>query len=1055
MIHKLIETALVQRFFVLLLSAALIGYGAYSIMRLNVEAFPDVTNIQVQINTEAPGLAAVEVEQLITFPIESVMNGLPDVTDVRSISKTGLSVVTVVFEDSVDTYFARQLVLERLQLAKERIPEGLGEPEMGPITTGLGQIYKYILVGEGRTPMELRTINDWIVKFQLRTVPGVTDVLSNGGHVRQYQVNVDPNKLFKFNLTLKELEEALQANNNNAGGWYIEGAQEQLVVRGVGWIRGGRDGLKDLENIVLKSVDGTPIYVRDVAEVSYGSEIRQGAVTMNGQGEVVMGIVLQLKGANTKAVIERVREKIEEIQKGLPEGVKIVPVYDQAGLVEKAVETVSKALIEAAVLIVIVLALFLWNIRSALVVVSSIPLSMLIAFIMMRWFGLSANLQSLGGLAIGIGMMVDGSIVVVENVVRHLSEPPHRHEPLSHRILNAVREVGQPVFFAVIIIIVVFLPLFTLEGVEGKLFKPMAFTVAFAMLGSLIVALTLVPVLCSILFPASMSEKKSFIVRALEAIYRPVLRFALRRRLVVIVFAVLSLAASLATLPYLGTEFVPELDEGTMSIRVTMNPSISLEESKRIAARLERKLLKYPEVTYVFSQIGRPELGGDPEPISNNELNVGLKPQAEWTTAKSRAELIRIFQKDLGEHPGILLNFSQPIATRVDELLSGVRAQIAIKLFGEDLGVLQEMGRKIEAVVKTIPGAADVQMEQISGEAQLVIEANRDELARYGLNVAQVMEIVSTAIGGKAVTEIIEGQRRFAVYLRMDEDYRNNPERIGNLWVSNASGVRVPLSQVARIKLVEGPPTVSREDAQRRLVIQANVRGRDMGGFVLEAQKAIAEKVKLPPGYFLTWGGQFENQQRAQRTLMVVVPLCLGLIFVLLYMSFNSVKNALLIMLNVPFALIGGIFALAFSGQFLSVPSSVGFIALFGVAVLNGVVMVSYFNRLVRDGMPIDEAVELGAMLRLRPVLMTATVASLGLIPLLLSTGIGSEVQRPLATVVVGGLASSTLLTLIMLPALYKWFAVRPEVARPEMDKPVGEGATPPTAAGGTVAAGG
>lgn len=1027
MINNLIELSLRKRFFVILLSLGLIGYGIYSTLRLNVAAFPDVTNIQVQINTEAPGLAAVEVEQLITFPIESVMNGLPSVTDVRSISKTGLSVVTIVFEDGVDIYFARQLILERLQLAKERIPAGLAEPEMGPVTTGLGQIYKYVLVGENKSPMELRTINDWLVKFQLRTVPGVTDVLSNGGFVRQYQVQVDPNRLFKYELTIASLREAISTNNTNAGGWYLEGAEEQLVVRGVGWVRGGRAGLTDIENIVVKSQDGTPVYIRDVADVAYGPEIRQGAVTMNGEGEVVMGIVLQLKGANTKAVIEDVRRKIVSIQKTLPDGVRIVPVYDQADLVEKAVETVRTALTEAAILIVIVLALFLWDIRSALVVVCSIPISMLIAFIMMRWFGLSANLQSLGGLAIGIGMMVDGSIVVVENVVRHLSEPEHRSEPLHHRVVRAVREVGQPVFFAVLIIIVVFLPLFTLEGVEGKLFKPMAFTVAFAMLGSLLVALTLVPVLCSLLFKESAEEKESIIMRTLNAAYAPILRFALKRRGVVIACAILGLGASLATVPFLGTEFVPELDEGTMSIRVTMNPSISLEEGKRIATRLELKLKKYPEVTYVFSQIGRPELGGDPEPISNNELNVGLKPQSEWTTADSRQELIRVLQRDLSEHPGILLNFSQPIATRVDELLSGVKAQIAIKLFGEDLEVLGEKGREIEALVKAIPGAADVQMEQISGEAQLIVEADRDALARYGLNVSQVMEIVSTAVGGEAVSEVIEGQRRFDVYLRMAEAYRNSPAAIGNLWIAGEDGLRVPLSQVANIRLVEGTPTVSREAAQRRVVIQANVRGRDMGGFVQEAQQAIATKVTLPSGYFVTWGGQFENQQRAQKTLMVVVPLCLGLIFLLLYLSFNSVKNAALIMLNVPFALIGGIFALAVSGQFLSVPSSVGFIALFGVAVLNGVVMVSYFNRLVRDGMSVDDAVETGAMLRLRPVLMTATVASLGLIPLLLSTGIGSEVQRPLATVVVGGLATSTLLTLILLPALYKWFAIGPE----------------------------
>lgn len=1027
MINNLIELSLRKRFFVILLSLGLIGYGIYSTLRLNVAAFPDVTNIQVQINTEAPGLAAVEVEQLITFPIESVMNGLPSVTDVRSISKTGLSVVTIVFEDGVDIYFARQLILERLQLAKERIPAGLAEPEMGPVTTGLGQIYKYVLIGENKSPMELRTINDWLVKFQLRTVPGVTDVLSNGGFVRQYQVQVDPNRLFKYELTIASLREAISTNNTNAGGWYLEGAEEQLVVRGVGWVRGGRAGLTDIENIVVKSQDGTPVYIRDVADVAYGPEIRQGAVTMNGEGEVVMGIVLQLKGANTKSVIEDVRRKIVSIQKTLPEGVRIVPVYDQADLVEKAVETVRTALTEAAILIVIVLALFLWDIRSALVVVCSIPISMLIAFIMMRWFGLSANLQSLGGLAIGIGMMVDGSIVVVENVVRHLSEPEHRSEPLHHRVVRAVREVGQPVFFAVLIIIVVFLPLFTLEGVEGKLFKPMAFTVAFAMLGSLLVALTLVPVLCSLLFKESAEEKESIIMRALNAAYAPILRFALKRRGVVIACAIVGLGASLATVPFLGTEFVPELDEGTMSIRVTMNPSISLEEGKRISKRLELKLKKYPEVTYVFSQIGRPELGGDPEPISNNELNVGLKPQSEWTTAHSRQELIRVLQRDLSEHPGILLNFSQPIATRVDELLSGVKAQIAIKLFGEDLEVLGEKGREIEAAVKAIPGAADVQMEQISGEAQLIVEADRDALARYGLNVSQVMEIVSTAVGGEAVSEVIEGQRRFDVYLRMAEAYRNSPAAIGNLWIAGEDGLRVPLSQVANIRLVEGTPTVSREAAQRRVVIQANVRGRDMGGFVQEAQQAIATKVSLPSGYFVTWGGQFENQQRAQKTLMVVVPLCLGLIFLLLYLSFNSVKNAALIMLNVPFALIGGIFALAVSGQFLSVPSSVGFIALFGVAVLNGVVMVSYFNRLVRDGMSVDDAVETGAMLRLRPVLMTATVASLGLIPLLLSTGIGSEVQRPLATVVVGGLATSTLLTLILLPALYKWFAIGPE----------------------------
>ncbi len=1021
MISSIIEGALKQRFLVVICGLGVVLYGVYSMLRLNIEAFPDVTNIQVQINTAVPGLAAVEVEKLVTFPIESVMNGLPDVTEVRSISKTGLSVVTVVFKDDVDIYFARQLVLERLQVAKGRIPEGLGEPEIGPITTGLGQIYKYILVGEGKSAMELRTINDWFVKFQLRTVPGVTDVLSFGGEVRQYQVRVDPNKLLEYKLTLKDIEDAIRANNTNAGGWYIEGEQEQLVVRGEGLIRGSREGLTDIENVVLKAEHGTPVYVRDVAVVEYGAEIRQGAVTMNGQGEVVMGIVLQLKGANAKQVIERVSEKVASLQSSLPEGVKILPVYDQAELVEKAVGTVREALAEAAVLIVIVLFLFLWNVRSALVVVSSIPLSMLIAFTMMRWYGLSANLQSLGGLAIGIGMMVDGSVVMVENIVRHLAEPNRLGDTLVHRVREAAQEVGQPVFFAVLIIVVVFLPLFTLQGVEGKLFSPMAFTIAFAMLGSLVVALTIVPVLSVLLLRGKLSERDSFLVRFLKMLYRPALGWTLRHRWIVTGTTLLALTASLLTLPYLGTEFVPELDEGALSIRVTMDPSISLSEAKRIATYLEGRLVKYPEVKYALSQIGRAELGGDPEPIANNEINVGLKPQAEWTTTHSREELLRIFEKDLSTYPGILLNFSQPIATRVDELLSGVKAQLAIKLFGDDLEVLEKKGHEIEAVIRSIRGASDVQTEQISGEAQLVVRADRDALARYGLNVEQVMEIVSTAIGGKAVTEVLEGQRRFDVYLRMSAAHRSDQDSIGNLWVSNRDGVHVPLSQVADIRLIQGPPTVSREDAQRRIVIQCNVRDRDMGGFVAEAQKAVRERVRVPAGYFVTWGGQFENQQRAQKTLMVVVPVSLGMIFFLLFMSFNSIKNSLLIILNVPFALVGGIFALALSHQYLSVPSSVGFIALFGVAVLNGVVMVSYFNQLVRQGMTLDEAVAQGAMLRLRPVLMTATVASLGLIPLLLSSGIGSEVQRPLATVVVGGLISSTLLTLLVIPALYRW----------------------------------
>jgi len=1023
----LISSSLRQPFLVIAIVAGVVAYGIHAMLGLNVDAFPDVTNVQVQVSTEAPGLAAIEVEQLITFPIESVMGGLPDVEEVRSISQTGLSSVTVVFADHVDTYFARQLVLERLQVAKERIPEGLGEPEMGPITTGLGEVYKYILTSETASPMELRTLNDWLVKFQLRTVPGVADVLSNGGEVRQYQVLADPRRLLEYDLSMDDLRRALQENNANAGGWYLEGKSEQLVVRGEGMIRGAREGVTDIESIVLKAFEGTPILVRDVAEVRYGSQIRQGAVTMNGNGEVVMGIVVQLKGANTKRVIEAVRAKLHDLEGTLPAGVKIVPVYDQADLVEKSISTVREALIEASLLIVVVLFLFMWDVRSALILVATIPMSILIAFIMMRWYGLSANLQSLGGLAIGIGMMVDSSLVVVENVVRRIAHDPGASIPLAERVRRASVEVGAPVFFSGLIIVVSKLPLFTLEGIEGKMFSPLAFTIAFAMVGALLVALTAVPVLCMLAFRGRVSESEPRLMRWLKQIYAPLLRGALRSRAAVVGTSLLLLGASLAVLPYLGTEFVPELDEGTLSVRVTMSPSISLAESKKIAERLERRLIRYPEVTYALSQIGRAELGGEPEAISNNEITVGLKPQKEWTTAHRREDLIRILSEDLNEHPGILISFSQPIATRVDELLSGVRAQIAVKLFGEDLGVLARKGAEIQEVVERIPGASDVALQQIAGEQQLVVRPDRARLARYGLNVSDVMDIVSTAVGGEAVTQVIEGQKRFDVYLRLAESFRDRAEAIGDLWVANEDHFRVPLSQVANIVWASGPPTVSREDAQRRIVVQCNVLGRDLGGFVQEARAAVAEAVDLPPGYFVTWGGQFENQQRAQRTLLVVIPVSVITIFLLLFLAFGSFRSVFLILLNVPFALVGGVFALALSKQYLSVPASVGFIALFGTAVQNGVVMVACLNELVRSGWNVEEAVVHGACLRLRPILMTAASAALGLVPLLLSTGIGSEVQRPLATVVVGGLASCTLLTLLVIPVLYRWFAVEPE----------------------------
>ena len=1026
MIERLVEAALRQRFLVGVFSLVLVAYGGYVAMRLPVAAFPDVTNVQVQVNTEAAGLSATDVEQLITFPVETAMMGLPRVAQVRSISKFGLSAVTVVFEDDVDIYAARQLVFERLAQARERIPEGLGSPQMGPITTGLGQIYQYTIEGEGQTAMELRTLNDWVVKYQLRGVRGVADVLSFGGEVRQYQVQVDPDRLLRYRLTLDDVVGAVAANNRNAGGQYLVGASEQLVVRGVGLIRGQREGLADIANIVIRSEDGTPIRVSDVAQVEYGAEVRQGAVSKNGRGEVVSGIVLQLQGANTMEVVQRVRERIEVIAGSLPEGVQIVPYYDQGELTGKAVKTVTEALLESGLLIIVLLFLFLGNVRAALVVVASIPLSLLVAFLMMDLVGLDANLMSLGGLAIGIGMMVDGSIVMVENIFRLLAE---RSEGDRRSIVaRAAREVARPVFFAVLIIVAVFLPLFTLQGVEGKLFGPLAFTTSFAMVGSLVAALAIVPALTTVLLTGKLKEEDPAFVRLLKRGYRPILVWVLSHRKTTLVGAMALLLAAGAVSPFLGTEFVPELEEGSMTIRVTMLPTVSLPQALDIGQRLETRLLEYPEVTYALSRIGRAELGGDPEPVSNNEIYVGLRSSEEldWVTAPDRIALAERMAEDLAkEFPGVLFNFSQPIATRVDELLSGVKAQIAIKIFGDDLATLAGLGGRVEAIIRGVPGAADVQLEQIEGEAQLVVRADRDAMARYGVNVSDVMSVVEHGVGGEAATEVLEGNRRFDVYVRVNSSQRSSLEAIGRLLVPGAGSARVPLSQVARIGVEEAPPQVSHEQGERRVVVQCNVRGRDMGGFVAEARRDVQREVALPPGYHTEWGGQFENQQRAKGTLMVVVPMSMLLILLLLYLSFNTVRHSLLVISNVPFAIIGGIFALAVSGQYLSVPSAVGFIAVFGVAVLNGVVLVACINGHYREGMDARDAAAKGAMQRLRPVLMTASVAMLGLIPLLVSSGVGSEVQRPLATVVVGGLLTSTSMTLLVLPVLYTMFVRR------------------------------
>ncbi len=1059
MLNNIIDFSVANRLLVVLSLLASVVVGVLILPTLNLDAFPDVTNVQVTINTEAQGLAAEEVEQLITYPIEAVMYSLPDVEEVRSISKTGLSGITVVFKEGTDIYFARQLVFERLQAAREQIPEGVGVPEMGPNTSGLGQVFQYMLRTDEPSQydtMALRGLNDWVVKLLLMPVDGVTEVLSFGGDVRQYQVQLDPKSLLSYGISADEVTAAIEANNRNAGGWYMDRGAEQLVVRGVGWVRSGEDGLRDIANVSLKDVDGVVVRVRDVANVAFGAEIRQGAVSMTlrdsqGEpkylGEVVVGIVLKRLGVNTKATIDGVKQRLPIIQAALPDGVVIEPFYDQSELVDKAVNTVAKALLEAFVLIVVVLLLFLMNLRASLLVLISVPISVGLALMAMAYWDVSANLMSLGGLAIAIGMMVDGSVVMMEHIYEHLSQPDQEHRKFiqanvapgdkhpfnaaqdSHgmalRIQQSAREVGRPVFFAVMIIIIVFAPLFSLEGVEGKLFQPMAISIVLSMFASLMVALVVIPALATYCFKKGVKHRESPLLRPIKKFYRKALKRALQARRSVVAIALTLFVASLLLVPWLGTEFVPELEEGTINVRVTLAPSSSLDTALTVAKTLETTLLEFPEVLYASSRIGRAEVGGDPEPVSNIEIFVGLKPVDDWVSAKDRISIQKLMEEKMSVFPGLLFTFSQPIATRVDELLSGVKAQLAIKLFGPDLDVLASKGKEIETLVKNIDGTRGVSMEQIAGEAQLVVRPDRDRLARFGIPVDQVMSLVSDAIGGQSAGQVINGNERYDIYVRLAKSYRNNVSVIEDLILKSPSGAWVKLRDIASVAVESGPPQIRRDDVQRRVVIQSNVEGRDMGSLVAEIDQQIQQKVDLPPGYSVVFGGQFENQQRAQARLMIVVPLSLALIFLLLYFAFDSVGQALLIMLNVPLALIGGIAALFFTGQYLSVPGSIGFIALFGVAVLNGVVMVNAINQRQPSIHTVTDAVFEGALSRLRPVLMTASIAALGLIPMLLATGVGSEVQRPLATVVVGGLISSTLLTLFVLPVLYGSFSKR------------------------------
>ena len=1024
MLNAIVDASLRYKVLVLVGFLLVVVFGVRAFRTVPVDAFPDVTPVQVNIYTESPGLAAEDVEKLLTFPIETAMAGLPGVEEIRSVSLFGLSYVSVFFRDDVDIYFARRLTAERLLEAQQRIPEGYGRPVLGPNSSGLGQVFWYTIESADRklSAMELRTLQDWNVRLIVRTAAGVDDVISWGGEERQYQVLIQPQKLIKYGLGFKAVMEALTANNRQVGGQYVDLGKEQYLVRGLGLV----SGAQDIANVVVATREGTPVYVRDVAEVKEGPAVRFGAVTRDGK-EVTLAIALSRIGENAKSVVDAVKAKLQTAQKALPPGVSINPVYDRTELVKKALETAERALLEGSVLVAIILFLFLGELRSAIVVVFTLPLAMLIAFILMHYVGLSANLMSLAGLAIGIGMMVDGAVVMVENGFRLLSHHAGKPVDRTHVMLQAAREVINPIAFAIIIIIVVFLPLFSLTGLEGKLFKPMALTITFAMIGSLVLTLTLVPVLGALILKPK-EEKDTLIVRGAKRAYLPLLARALDNKRKVMAGALVLLAAALAIYPFLGKEFMPTLQEGTIMFRATGIPSTSLETSLEVARRFDEVLKKnFPQVSSTLATIGRAEKGETAD-VNYMEVLVALKPESEWPAKAGIPQLAGDMKETLEKAISTtVFNATQPIQMRVEELISGVRATLALKIYGEDLAALDRLAAQMKAVLAGVPGVADLSLEANKGKPQMVVKVNRDAAARYGVNADDVLEVVQAGIGGKSVSSVIDGVKRFDVVVRLDAAFRGSEQAIADIPLRTSSGALVPLSRVATIDTDEGYSFVRREQLQRYAVIQMDVQGRDVNGFVEEANARFRDQVQMPTGYWVEWGGAFENQRRALGRLAIIVPLTIGLIFILLYTAFNSLRHAAMIIANVPFAVIGGVFGLALTGQYVSVPSAIGFIAVFGVAMLNGIVLVSFLNDLRGRGHSVREAVMQGTALRLRPVLMTASVAILGLVPMLLSTGVGAETQRPLATVVVGGLFTSTALTLLLLPLIYEWVELRAE----------------------------
>lgn len=1035
MFERLIQFAIEQRIIVLLAVLLMAGVGIASYQKLPIDAVPDITNVQVQINSAAAGYSPLETEQRITFPIETAMAGLPGLQQTRSLSRSGLSQVTVIFKDGTDLFFARQLVNERLQVAREQLPSGI-ETAMGPISTGLGEIFLWTVEAEDGarkddgtpyTPTDLRVIQDWIIKPQLRNVPGVAEINTIGGFAKEYQIAPDPKRLAAYNLTLNDLVTALERNNANVGAGYIERSGEQLLIRAPGQLA----SIDDIANIVITSSDGTPIRVRNVAQVEIGRELRTGAATENGR-EVVLGTVFMLIGENSRSVSQAVAEKLEEINRSLPEGVVAVTVYDRTHLVEKAIATVKKNLFEGALLVVAVLFLFLGNIRAALITAMVIPLAMLFTFTGMFTNKVSANLMSLG--ALDFGIIVDGAVVIVENAIRRLAHAQQRHGRLLtrserlHEVFAAAKEARRALIFGQLIIMVVYLPIFALTGVAGKMFHPMAFTVVIALLGAMILSVTFVPAAIALFVTGKVKEEENSVMRTARRVYAPVLDWVMARRPLVFGLAVLTIVASGVVASRMGSEFIPSLSEGDFAQQALRVPGTSLTQSVQMQQQLEKTLMaQVPEIQRVFARTGTAEIASDPMPPNISDSYVMLKPKDQWPDPKkSREALIADIQRASAIVPGSAYELSQPIQLRFNELISGVRSDVAVKVFGDDMGVLNTTAGEIAETLQTLDGASEVKVEQTSGLPVLTINIDRDKAARFGLNVGDVQDTIAVAVGGRQAGTLYEGDRRFDMVVRLSDALRTDIDGLSRLLIpvpGNAAGQLgfIALSQVASLDLVLGPNQISRENGKRLVIVSANVRGRDIGSFVEEAEAALIAQVKVPAGYWTTWGGQFEQLKEASERLRIVVPVALLLVFGLLFMMFNNLKDGLLVFTGIPFALTGGIMALWLRDIPLSISAGVGFIALSGVAVLNGLVMIAFIRNLREEGRSLSMAINEGALTRLRPVLMTALVASLGFIPMALATGTGAEVQRPLATVVIGGIISSTLLTLLVLPALYQW----------------------------------